>query len=275
MARTRRRTGTKRRSTALAPTKPLKLDLLPAERIAFMHPSWARWWAFPNAEANPELAKLITGLFMVFVESESGNDSVKHYDEMKERCEALGWTFIPGLRFSHRSRADWGRLMKIREHEKIIGQAKDWPSLMLDMESYGIKAGQRYHSGADAYALHEAAEPWNRFTKPLYVYPPTFKAPASILRRYGLSEWGVALDHTTYQASRFGSVKDLKKAMHLRNSYSLHHNTLYCPGFYLRYLKDRKVMAAAAGYGRCWLFPSPKGDDRRNLFTPDWSPDAT
>ena len=275
MATTKRRTGTRRRSTALARTKPLKTDLFPAERILFTHPSHLSWWWLKNAEANPELAKLITGVFCVFVETKSGSAGVAHYKEMKERCEAIGWKFIPGLRFSHRSRGDWGRMTDIKEHQAIIKQAANWPSLMLDCESYGIKSGTRYHSGGEAYALHEAAEPWAKFKKPLFVYPPMFQAPGSILQRNHVVlpvRDGVALDHSTYEASRFG--KGLKKAMELRFNYYAG-RARYCPGFYLKYLKDRKAMSAAAKYGRCWFFGSPKGDDRRRFMTPEWAPDKT
>lgn len=248
---------------------------LPARRWLFAHPSWLTWWWLKNAEANPELAKLITGVFCVFVESESGNDSVKHYAEMKRRCEANGWEFVPGLRFSHRSMANWDKLTNIKEHKAIIKQAAKWPSLMLDMEAYGMHP-RRYHSGGDAYALHEAAEPWANFTKPLFVYPPMFQAPGSILHRNGehntlLVNHGVALDHTTYEASRYG--KDLKKAMELRANY-YHGRARYCPGFYLRYLNDPKVMALAAKYGQCWLFPSSKGDDRRWFMGEGWNPNG-
>ena len=102
-----------------------------------------------------------------------------------------------------------------------------------------------------------------------------FQAPGSILRRYGLQGWGVALDHTTYEASGFGSLPALEKAMKIRFGYFAGCEARYCPGFYLRYLNDPKVMALAAKYRQMWLFPSSKGDDRRRFLSPAWSPDAT
>lgn len=263
MTQTKRRTGIRRSRTELK---------RPVKRWLFAHPSWLSWWWLKNAEANPEWAKLITGVFCVFVESASGNDSVKHYKEMKERCEALGWEFTPGLRFSHRSRADWSRMTNIEEHKAIIRKAAKWTSLMLDMEAYGVK-GTRYHSGGEAYELHAAAEPWRKFGKPLYVYPPQFQAPGSILnqtRHSYDSPWPIALDHSTYEAGRFNG--DLKAAMVVRCSYYLSRFSDYCPGFYLKYIQNRPTMAAAAKYGSCWFFPSSKGDDRSKFMTPDWSP---
>ncbi len=266
MTTTKRRTGTRRRRTEIK---------RPAERWLWGHPSWLNWWWFKNAEANPELARLITGVFCIFVESKSGTDSVKHYKDMKERCEALGWTFVPGLRFTHQIKAEWELLKTKREHVKIIQQAKKWPSLMLDMEPYHITSGQRYHSGGEAYELFDAAEPWRKFNKPLFVYPPQMQAPGSIIKHYGYScDAGPvrALDHSTYEASIFGA--GLKRAMWVRKDY-YQWPSAYVPGFYLRYLNDRNVMALAATYGRSWFFPHPKTDDRRNFMTPEWAPDKS
>ena len=85
---------------------------------------------------------------------------------------------------------------------------------------------------------------------------------------------GFALDHGTYEASRFGGMNALKKAMDVRYSYYAC-RALYCPGFYLRYLNNPKVMALAAKYNQMWLFPSSKGDDRRNFLSAKWAPDKT
>lgn len=277
MIKMRRRTR-RRSSTALVPAKPVTTSCLPAERYLFSHPSWLhddrkggyRW--FDNALANPDLAKLVTHVFCLFVETESGADSVKHYKRMKAGCEEVGWTFIPGLRFAHTSKAEWEFLKKRYNHERIIRATKDWPSLCLDLEPYGVR-GTRYHSGGDAYELHEASEPWMEFGKPLYVYPPMFTAPQSILLKYHGIGFPTALDHSTYDAGRFGG--DLKKEMALRDDYFMSRWSTYCPGFYLRYINDRKVMALAAKYEQCWFYPSSKGDDRKNFMTSDWNPDAT
>ena len=174
MAQTKRRTGKRRPRSK------------PKKRWLFAHPSWLDWWWLKNAEANPELSKLITGVFCVFDETPSKvdgkkYDSVKHYREMERRCKSLGWDFVPGLRFSHRSRAnaEWDRLKDPKEHKAVIKQAAKWPSLMLDMEAYGVNP-RLYHSGGEAYELFEAAEPWRKFTKPLYVYPPQYQAPHEV-----------------------------------------------------------------------------------------------
>jgi len=263
---TRRRTTGKRRTRT-----EIKR---PAERLLWAHPSWLQWWFLPNAEANPDRAKLITSIFCIFVESKSGTDSINHYAEMKARCEALGWTFTPGLRFTHQTKGEWEFLKTRSEHVKIIRRTKEWPSLMVDMEPYHISKGRRYHSGGEAYELFAAAEPWEKVVKPFYVYPPMFQAPDTLLTRHGQAKaaggLAYALDHSTYEASRFGS--GLKAAMKVRDDYYRLRGVRYVPGYYLRYLTDRKVMAAAAKYEQCWLFPHPKTDDRRRLFTPEWKP---
>jgi hypothetical protein len=281
---TRRRTTTRRR-----PSREIER---PAKRWLFCHPSWLhdarkhgyRW--FSQAIANEELARLITGVFCVFVETPSGADSVRHYGAMKAGCHSLGWEFVPGLRFGHQRKSEWQKLLAASEHAKIIKQTKDWPSLCLDLEPYfwNLQAdgkarkkkipGPRYHTGGQAYELFEAAAPWEKFRRKLFVYPPQFQAPTSILRRHpragAMIEQSNALDHSTYNANRFG--RGLHQVMDLRHHYYQGLGVEYCPGFYLRYLNDQRVMALAEQYGQCWFYPSSRGDDRKRFMTPEWSP---
>lgn len=247
----------------------LGLEVLPSKRLLFSHPSWLRWWWIKDAGDNGTASR-ITHVACVFVESESGEDGIKHYREVKRGCEALGWTFIPGLRFAPLNRGDWDRMTNPKAHRDIIKRAKRWDSLCLDMEPYGIKSGTRYHAGGEAYALYEAASDWQKFDKPLYVYPPMFRAPFEMLTS---CPQGNALDHTTYEAGPFVSRGKLADEIVLRLSYWTRRMVHYWPGFYARYLVDQTVMWAAADEcDRCWFFPSATGDDRRNLFRPDWKP---
>lgn len=243
---------------------------MPEERWLFAHPSWLRNRWLPNAEKHGTQS-LITGVFCVFVEKPGDDkDSVVHRDECKERCEALGWEWVFGVRFGHQTQSQWKKLLDRDYHAEAAQIARNNSGICLDMEPYGIKTGQRYHSGADAYSLFDAAKPWFNVSSPVYVYPPMFRAAFEILQG---TEQPFALDHTTYNANKHD---DIDASLALRSLYWNWYEVDYVPGFYLRHLNSAATMKAAAQYGRCFFFPQTSGgkDNWHKLFTPEWAPEA-
>ena len=254
---------------------------LPAERWLYTHPSHALWWILPNLEKNPDLRSLITGVLCVAVDAYN-QDHSRHLPEVRRRCEALGWTFAAGYRHSHEA----GKLDDDFDpawHKAQVGKLNrlaDKGPVCLDGENYhkSVTDGKktpRFHVASKYDDLLVGASSWQKLSPDarLLYYPahPRIWAGRALLTQAARSGARVtALCHDTYEASRFGAGL----AGVLERNVKIF-GPGYCPGFYLTYLQDGRVMHLASRYGRCWFYARTAynhKDDLPNFGTPKWRP---
>lgn len=256
------------------PTTRRRPTRIQTKRWLWTHPSHLEWWYGPNLRKYPYKKTQITGIINTYVEETHKvrgvpTDSEQHHNKWKDFAEEMGWDYIPGKRFTHTKVNKYSRswLFDPKNHEAMVEKANKWGRIALDMEPYGITGFFKYHTQSEAVLLDKAARAWNRCEVPVAIYPSLFTAPEIILSNC-LER--IVLDHTTYNAKEFHP--NLKETILANRHYTISTRCLptHMIGLYLAYLKNRTVMNIVRSFG-LWFYPRVK-DDRRNFFTPSWSP---
>ena len=252
---------------------------LPAKRWLYSHPSHLRWWVLPNMEKFPEQPRVITGVFCVFVESRSGNDSIRWLSDIRQRCKDLGLDFAYGERHSHQSKDDLQLPKDPRWQQFTIDKIKTYggDQVIIDMEPY-YSGGQRYHQVNDRKGLEEATVAWkNLGPVDLYICPmgPEYVHGLALAENAVKGEARVyGLDERTYNPLNLGNFA---KLMSERAALLEAKGIKYVPGLFLYFGNDPKVMAETAKYGECWFYArtgSGHPDDLPHFGMPSWHPTA-
>ncbi len=264
----------------LADHPGVRANQLVGERWLFTHPSWLRWWLLPNFEQFPDQPRLITGVFCVFVESASGNDSVVHRADVEARCRALGIDFVFGVRHAHFrgqvARVPFDPEFHRNEVRRFLKTGtRSW---MIDSEPY-YSGARRYNNALEAARLFEATEPWKHLGRGrLFIQPAgpeyyQFHAIAAHAAAGGTDVF--ALDSRTYNASRRKDVVAYMRgrdADHRKRAFG--YGVTYVPGMFIEYAVDERLMKhVAETYGRCWFFGRTSRshfDDQPRFGRPDW-----